>query len=70
MEQLSPKFTSKIPVVLTSRTAVGMNYDDFLYKGSVEKYERMGFVLRVGYSHLNPLQARLLLTLRLLGFNV
>jgi L-asparaginase len=70
VEQLSPRFTSKIPVVIVSRTAVGMNFDDFLYKGSLQKYESLGFRLREGYSHLNSLQARILLLLRLLDFAV
>jgi L-asparaginase len=42
----------------------GNNHDDFHYRGSRDKYESRGFLLG-GYQHLAPLQARLLLALRL-----
>jgi len=70
--QLRPGVTGRQPpvVVIVSRAAVGLNFDDFLYKGSVAKYEALGFALRDGYAQLNALQARILLLLRLLGFSV
>jgi L-asparaginase len=42
----------------------GNNHDDHHYRGSRAKYESRGFLLG-GYQHLAPLQARLLLALRL-----
>lgn len=56
IELLTP-WTSKIPIVLVSRSVVGWNYDDDYYKGSVQKYESRGFILR-GYEELNAIQAR------------
>jgi L-asparaginase len=64
VEQLSPKWTSKIRMVLTSRCAVGLNFDDYYYRGSLEKYESKGFQI-LGYEQLNPLQARLKLILEM-----
>jgi hypothetical protein len=49
---------------------VGMNFDDHLYKGSVAKYEALGFILQEGFGHLNPFQARTLLLFRLLGLEL
>ncbi|WP_218079751.1 asparaginase domain-containing protein [Anthocerotibacter panamensis] len=66
VEQLSPEWTERIPVVLTSRCAVGLNFDDAYYRGSLEKYENRGFRL-LGYEQLNPLQARIKLMLELLS---
>lgn len=64
IEQLSPKWTSQMTIVITSRCATGNNHDDHHYRGSREKYEGRGFVL-AGYEHLTALQARLVLMLRL-----
>lgn len=64
VDQLSPKWTSKIPIVITSRCQVGLNYDDYYYKGSLQKYEEKGFRI-IGYEELNPLQARIKLMLEL-----
>jgi L-asparaginase len=64
VEQLAPKWTSKIPIVITSRCPVGLNYDDYYYRGSLEKYESKGFQI-LGYEQLNPLQARLKLILEM-----
>ena len=64
VELLSPKWTSKIPIVITSRCPVGLNYDDYYYRGSLEKYESKGFQI-LGYEQLNPLQARLKLILEM-----
>jgi L-asparaginase len=64
VEQLAPKWTSRIPVVITSRCPVGLNYDDYYYKGSLKKYESRGFRI-LGYEELNPLQARLKLLLEM-----
>lgn len=64
IEQLSPQWTDRIPVVLTSRTAVGLNFDDYYYRGSLEKYESKGFRI-LGYEQLNPLQARMELILEI-----
>ena len=65
IDQLSPTWTARLPIVICSRCGVGRNCDDWLYKGSRQKYESRGFVLGGGYKHLNPLQARSLLVLRL-----
>lgn len=64
INQLSPKWTNRIPIVITSRCQVGLNYDDYYYKGSLKKYEEKGFRI-IGYEYLNPLQARLKLILEL-----
>ena len=58
VEHLSPSWTSRIPIVLSSRCPIGENFDDSPYRGSLSKYEDRGFVIR-GYEGLNPLQARL-----------
>jgi L-asparaginase len=65
VNQLSPAWTSRLPVVIVSRCGVGANHDCFLYRGSRDKYESRGFILGDGYEHLNPLQARTLMVLRL-----
>jgi len=64
IEQLSPKWTSKIPIVLVSRCSTGLNVDDYLYRGSIEKYTSRGFKIE-GYEQLNPWQARIKLILEL-----
>lgn len=61
-------WTARLPIVISSRCTWGSNHDDSLYRGSLAKYEGRGFVLRGGYEHLNPLQARALLVLRLAAF--
>lgn len=58
LDTLGENWTNKLPIVLSSRCHVGLSYDDHYYKGSREKYEARGFILR-GYEDLNPLQARL-----------
>ena len=68
IDQLSPAWTSRLPIVISSRCGAGANHDDFYYRGSRHKYESRGFVLGGGYEHLNPLQARSLLILRLSAF--
>ena len=57
-------WTHRLPIVISSRCVTGANHDDFLYRGSRDKYERHGFLL-AGYELLTPLQARTLLLLRL-----
>lgn len=64
ISSLSPSITGKIPVCITSRCLVGDNYDDFYYKGSLEKYTSKGFILE-GYEGLSPYQARIKLLLEL-----
>jgi len=64
IEQLSPRWTSRLPIVLSSRCPVGLSFDDFIYKGSLDKYESAGFRV-LGYEELNPLQARIKLCLEL-----
>ncbi|PSC76983.1 L-asparaginase [Micractinium conductrix] len=58
-------WTAHLPCVVASRCGCGANHDDFCYRGSLEKYENRGFILRGGYEELNPLQARALLVMRL-----
>lgn len=58
-------WTARLPVVVVSRCGQGESCDDCAYAGSLDKYERRGFILRAGYESLTPLQARALLTLRL-----
>ena len=62
LDQLSPRWTGRMPVVLVTRCATGGNYDDHLYKGSLAKYEGRGFRLQ-GFEGLNGFQARLKLML-------
>lgn len=64
IEQLSPAWTSKIPIVLVSRCIWGTNFDDHYYRGSLKKYEDKGFLL-ADYAQLNLMQARLRLALSL-----
>ena len=64
ISSLSPSITGKIPVCITSRCLVGDNYDDYYYKGSLEKYTSKGFILK-GYEGLSPYQARIKLLLEL-----
>ena len=61
---LSPSITERIPVCITTRCLVGDNYDDFYYKGSLEKYTSKGFILE-GYEGLSAYQARIKLLLEL-----
>ncbi len=68
IDQLSPAWTARLPIVICSRCGVGRNCDDWLYRGSWRKYESRGFVLGGGYEQLSPLQARSLLVLRLAAF--
>lgn len=65
LDQLSPTWTNRIPIVVVSRCTTGQNYDDDYYKGSKQKYESRGFVLGAGYEQCSPLQARNLLIFRL-----
>lgn len=58
VDELSPSITSKIPVCITTRCISGGSYDDFHYKGSLNKYESRGFILRP-YEELSPYQARI-----------
>ena len=64
IDQLSPSVTGKMPVVISTRCAFGDNYDDFYYKGSLEKYTSRGFLLQ-GYEGLSAYQARIRLILEL-----
>ena len=57
--------TKRIPVVLSTRCVFGLGYNDWLYKGGVEKYENQGFILRE-FSALSSLKARLKLSIDLL----
>jgi L-asparaginase len=65
IEHLSPRWTTRIPIVIVSRCTVGCGYDDFYYRGSKDKYVRRGFVLDDGFEELNPVQARAKLILEL-----
>ncbi|KAL4422808.1 hypothetical protein ABPG75_009005 [Micractinium tetrahymenae] len=67
-ESVGQPWTARLPVVISSRCSWGSNHDDCYYRGSRFKYESRGFVLGGGYEHLNPLQARMLLALRLAAF--
>ena len=58
VKELSPSVTGRIPVCITSRCRSGGNYDDFHYKGSLDKYESAGFLVRP-YEGLTPWQARI-----------
>ena len=64
INELSKDWTQKIPIVLVSRCVEGTNYDDSYYRGSLTKYEDLGFKLS-GYTSLNIMQARLKLILEL-----
>ncbi|MEM7674552.1 MAG: asparaginase domain-containing protein, partial [Myxococcota bacterium] len=68
LDSLSPQWTTRIPIVLTTRCSTGFNYDDHLYVGSLEKYVAKGFRLR-GFEGLNALQARIRLMLELSTLN-
>ena len=48
---------------LVSRCAHGSGFDDAMYKGSLAKYERLGFTLRDGFFGMNAVKARVWLTL-------
>lgn len=55
-------WTSKIPIVLSSRCLTGISFDENTYRGSRKKYEDLGFLL-YNYGEFNPMQARLRLIL-------
>jgi L-asparaginase len=59
------KHTSRIPIVISTRCQTGKSFDNDIYKGSLEKYESKGFILK-GYENLNPIQCRLTLYFNLL----
>lgn len=61
---LLSEHTSRLPVVLVSRCITGTNYDDSYYRGSLIKYEELGFHLS-DFVELNPMQARIKLMLQL-----
>jgi len=58
IDLLAPKWTQRMPIVLSTRCWEGLSYDDYYYKGSKTKYQDMGFLID-SYSDLNPLQVRL-----------
>lgn len=62
IEEFGGGFARRVPVCLVSRCLSGDNYDDDYYKGSRQKYEDKGFLLR-GFEGLSPLQARIKLCL-------
>ena len=64
-EFLSHEQPLPIPIVLSTRCVFGLGYNDWLYKGGVEKYEKLGFVLRV-FSGLSSLKARMKLCIDLM----
>ncbi|NND65656.1 MAG: hypothetical protein HKM24_06805 [Gammaproteobacteria bacterium] len=64
INQLSPKWTEKLPIILSTRCWTGLSYDNYYYRGSKDKYESQGFRVS-GYETLNPVQARLKLILEL-----
>jgi L-asparaginase len=64
MNELGAQWTDKLPIILSSRCHVGLSYDDHCYKGSKDKYESKGFIIE-DYASLNPLQARIRLSLEL-----
>lgn len=63
---LAPSITTTPSIA--SRCGTGANSDDFYYRSSRHKYESRGFVLGRGYEHLNAVQARTLLCMRLAAF--
>lgn len=62
IEDLSPEWTARIPIVLVSRCETGLAYDDELYAGSKSQRESEGFILS-GFEGLTGPQARLKLAL-------
>ncbi len=64
VESLSAEWTSKIPIVIATRCETGSNYNDFLYKGGLEKYEKYGFIVK-DFLRLNGLQTRIKLLFEL-----
>jgi len=64
IEQLSPKWTNKIPIIIVTRCDEGFNVDEYYYKGSTEKYTSKGFILQ-DYEQFSAVQARIRLTLNL-----
>lgn len=56
-------YVDTIPIILTTDCAIGSNYDDVYYRGSLDKYESLGLKV-ADYEGLTPLQARLELMLR------
>lgn len=57
-------YTSSVRVAMSTRCPTGSNYDDWYYKGSLEKYEKLGIDV-AAYEGLNPQQTRLALMLNL-----
>lgn len=63
-EFLSAKQPMPIPIVISTRCVFGLGYNDWLYKGGVEKYEKLGFLLR-SFANLSSLKSRLKLSIDL-----
>ncbi len=66
-EALAREQTKRIPIVISTRCQIGSNYNDWLYKNSLAKYEGVGFLLR-DFFGLNALQARIKLHLELAAY--
>lgn len=64
-EYLSNELPKRIPVIVSTRCVFGLGYNDWLYKDGVEKYEKIGFILRP-FSGLNSLKARMKLSIDLM----
>eukprot|EP01128_Nolandella_sp_AFSM9_P000665 TRINITY_DN10807_c0_g1_i1.p1 TRINITY_DN10807_c0_g1~~TRINITY_DN10807_c0_g1_i1.p1 ORF type:complete len:573 (+),score=87.11 TRINITY_DN10807_c0_g1_i1:134-1720(+) len=64
MVELLQSYTDTIPIAITTSSVQGNNYDDYVYKGSLEKYESLGFAVSA-YAGLSPSNARIVLMLRL-----
>jgi L-asparaginase len=58
------KISKFMPVVVSTRCYSGPNYDNFHYKGSFKSYNSDNLILS-GFENLNPLQARMLLIIKL-----
>ena len=65
---LANKGAASIPIIISTRCAFGLGYNDWLYKGGVEKYEKLGFILR-DFHNLSSLKARLKLSIDLMFSN-
>jgi L-asparaginase len=62
-------YTSSVRMAMSTRCVTGTNYDDWYYKGSLEKYEKLGIEV-AAFEGLNPQQTRLTLMLNMATGNL
>eukprot|EP00698_Gefionella_okellyi_P003191 TRINITY_DN12986_c0_g1_i1.p2 TRINITY_DN12986_c0_g1~~TRINITY_DN12986_c0_g1_i1.p2 ORF type:complete len:319 (-),score=54.65 TRINITY_DN12986_c0_g1_i1:1214-2170(-) len=62
---MKQRLPAHIAVAIVTRCTSGVNYDDYCYRGSLDKYEAVGFRVRE-YEGFSAIQARLMLMMELM----